>query len=638
MKKISSLLVILLFTGMNYLHAQVAQRSSHCSTPNLDSATAKALPYYGNNQVIENYLIQNGYNSLPYISFPSLPQARTMSTTFLQPNFLIPVNIYIYRNGANDPNSSITENQARNYVCEANEIFRNAGTAIQFYTNRVEFESNNFFNNEMSTDLHAYDLWSRKRYNPDPSKGINVHFVRFNDGSPGVASLPQYSIPYSDYSLFVMTHNAPFGGQRTDIEITATLAHELGHTLGLLHTHHPGRFASAVLNSEDGEGNGTIKNGCYQESVSRVKRNYWYDGCFGTDNKLKCEINGDFLCDTQADPRQSGNVTDCTYNLPASGDFREDNWGAIWTPPTHNVMAYTESDCRTEFSRSQTGIMWMEMLDFKSFINYQDPTIVSANGPLCTSPRSFSLQGTLPNDAQVTWEVFPSSLVKVSSGVGLTANISAANSNDSGQGKIVFTLVGPGNCYIARLQKEFWIGTPVFTAYTFDGEMAPVICEFGVPFTGGEHVLYAVPGGGGTTGYPNFTLQTTSPYVRATKVGYNYNISVSLKNQNFSFTVRASASNACGTKQTCTFFSNFPVSIMLEPYPNPSDSETRVKLGNEGDLKSVSLYNSSSVVVFTTETTDNEVTLATSTLPEGMYVLRITTKGKTTSRHLKVKH
>ena len=64
-----------------------------CSTPNLDSAQAVALPYYGNNQVIENYLVQNGYDNLPYISFPSSPALRTTgsSTSFLEPNFLISI-------------------------------------------------------------------------------------------------------------------------------------------------------------------------------------------------------------------------------------------------------------------------------------------------------------------------------------------------------------------------------------------------------------------------------------------------------------------------------------------------------------------------------------------------------------------
>lgn len=173
MKSKILLLSIFLTLAHNAI-SQVEQYDIECSTPNLDSATALSLPYYGNNAVIENYLVQNGYNSLQYISFPAPPEYRTGS--FLEPKFLVPLNIFIYRDGANDPNSAITENDARDFVCQVNTIYRNAGTGIQFYTNRVEIEANNFFNNQISTNLHVYDLWSRKRYIADNSKGINVHF------------------------------------------------------------------------------------------------------------------------------------------------------------------------------------------------------------------------------------------------------------------------------------------------------------------------------------------------------------------------------------------------------------------------------------------------------------------------------
>jgi hypothetical protein len=162
MKQILSTNIFLFFI-FGYINAQVDQYDPACSTPDLDSATAVSLPWYNNNQFLENYLIQKGYNSLPYISFPA-PAARATTTTFLEPMFLMPLNIYIYRDGANNPNSSITEIDARDYVCRVNEIFRNAGTAIQFYTNFVKFEGNEFFNNKISSKWEVYDLWSRKRF------------------------------------------------------------------------------------------------------------------------------------------------------------------------------------------------------------------------------------------------------------------------------------------------------------------------------------------------------------------------------------------------------------------------------------------------------------------------------------------
>ena len=70
--------------------------------------------------------------------------------------------------------------------------------------------------------------------------------------------------------------------------------HEIGHTLGLLHTHE----------SRSGSWNGEAGN-CYQESVSRTRTQGF--GCFGTLGKKKCEANGDYLCDTDAAPNTSSN-------------------------------------------------------------------------------------------------------------------------------------------------------------------------------------------------------------------------------------------------------------------------------------------------------------------------------------------
>lgn len=145
--------------------------------------------------------------------------------------------------------------------------------------------------------------------------------------------------------------------------IGGTLAHELGHVLGLAHTHDAARLST----SDD---NGSVYNGCYQESVSRVKQNYWHDGCGSTNNQLKCEINGDQLCDTPADPNMnkflynddplyssSTDLPPCSYSLPSSGDYRTDNWNFLWQPNARNIMAYSNQKCRNFFSPDQIAIM-----------------------------------------------------------------------------------------------------------------------------------------------------------------------------------------------------------------------------------------------------------------------------------------
>lgn len=71
----------------NQILAQIPQNDPECSTDDLDSANAVALPYYGNNQMLDDYLQQNGYNDLKYISFPSTPLRTSSAATFLEPRF-----------------------------------------------------------------------------------------------------------------------------------------------------------------------------------------------------------------------------------------------------------------------------------------------------------------------------------------------------------------------------------------------------------------------------------------------------------------------------------------------------------------------------------------------------------------------
>lgn len=597
MKKILLTSIFLLSMVCSIL-AQVDQYDPACSTPDLDSATAVSLPWYNNNQFLENYLVQKGYNNLPQISFPT-PNARTTTTTFLEPMFLVPLNIFIYRDGANDPTSSIAESEARDYVCLVNEIFRNAGTAIQFYTNIVQFEGNEFFNNKISSQLEVYDLWSRKRYIPIPAggDGINVHFIRYNnapENNSGKASLPYYPVlPYSNYSLYVRTHlvysDGTRGGKRSPVDNAATLAHEIGHTLSLLHTHHPGRLPSLIFN----ETNATISNGCYQESVSRVKSNYWYNGCLSTDGLAKCGINGDFLCDTDADPRQSGLISGCTFIPPLSGDYRTDNWGDVWTPPTHNVMSYSNSACLNQFSRHQTAIMWRQMEHFRTFISYQVPVVSSASNTVCVgSNMAFTLSGTLPNDASVTWQVQPSNLVNVSSGTGLTANLSAASTSAIGSVNIVFTMIGSGNCYIARIQKTVWIGKGVADPLI---EQKTIVCPTGPYFYSILGRVTQAPDANstyrwyiGTANRTNFVLKATSTSNSATVQGDAVD--------NLYHTLRVDITNTCGTISTALPEGRYKANCtgggggtFARIFPNPASSQLTIGLSssqaNESNTK-----------------------------------------------------
>jgi len=97
------------------------------------------------------------------------------------------------------------------------------------------------------------------------------------------------------------------------LEDPTLLSHELGHFYGLYHTH---------------------ETAFGEELVS----------------KLNCEIAGDFLCDTPADPLLNNtNTFNCSY-------FGQDvdPMGDAYRPDTRNIMSYAPIGCRSMFSWQQS--------------------------------------------------------------------------------------------------------------------------------------------------------------------------------------------------------------------------------------------------------------------------------------------
>jgi len=108
-----------------------------------------------------------------------------------------------------------------------------------------------------------------------------------------------------------------------------TISHEMGHCLGLHHTHH-------------GSGTDLTPGGC-PELVNGS-------------NSLSC---GDFVADTPADPIPLSACTDANCNLDITcllnslGIPLVDALGFNYTPDVHNIMAYSPADCRTSFTSGQ---------------------------------------------------------------------------------------------------------------------------------------------------------------------------------------------------------------------------------------------------------------------------------------------
>ncbi len=116
------------------------------------------------------------------------------------------------------------------------------------------------------------------------------------------------------------------------------LSHEMGHYFGLLHPHRNWNKGKLLA-----------------ESVSRTRLT-------PITKKRNCEVRGDYLCDTPAEPDLS-NCTDdsCHYN----GHYK-DPWGDFYKPDTDNIMSYFKNKhCRHHFTKMQIAAMLLTISNNK---------------------------------------------------------------------------------------------------------------------------------------------------------------------------------------------------------------------------------------------------------------------------------
>lgn len=227
---------------------------------------------------------------------------------------------------------------------------------------------------------------------------LNVHIVIASADWAGKANFPWSGILLPSPRAFSCAVKARYSYMGFNIEETAeVMAHEIGHTLGLYHTHHPGRNKSHSTNGQCGD--------CYQESVSRNRTQGL--ACVSTIGEKKCEVNGDFLCDTEADPFLDFNVNgSCVYTGGGT-----DNWGDAWTPNGNNIMSYTTYTCMNYFTPMQVA----KMTYYKNTIGISYPAF-TITGPdrLCAGETATYSVTSLPGVTEYDWQV-PSSMYITSS-------------------------------------------------------------------------------------------------------------------------------------------------------------------------------------------------------------------------------
>jgi hypothetical protein len=299
----SRILFFLIVTIFLQIPANAQKYDDMCGTVELSQKKIEKLPWYGNNQYLYNLLDSSGYFDKRFSHEKVL--------------YRIPVTFWVYRN--NDGTGGPPESELREMMINLNMPYINNNTGILFYLAEI-----NYIDKLRHRRLGYY--WEAPWQN----------IVRHNKNTVNV-----YICENIEKRLFFFMRKRSVRGTYNHFTnsimvrrfaSTTTLAHEVGHFLGLLHPHR---------NANRGK--------CKQEAVRRDRR---FKGCLKTG--LICEKNGDALCDTPAEPKLWGYVNEnCEYR-----GHKKDNWGDEYKPNTTNVMSYpTHLKCRHEFTPGQIGVM-----------------------------------------------------------------------------------------------------------------------------------------------------------------------------------------------------------------------------------------------------------------------------------------
>jgi hypothetical protein len=374
-------------------YTQSQENHNQCGTVADPDSYLQDFSYANNEKLIEIILQENIPVPDGYFGYLGIEESVDINRVAAQSGkTYIPVKLWVYRN--NNGTGNINTTEAYQIIEELNDIYANNTNFVFYLLCDISFINNSDYANNGHTYFNTYTL------NNTVANVLNVHIVITSEDWTGKANFPWAGISFPSpraFSCAVINYHST----------SKVLAHEIGHTLGLYHTHHYGRSSSADKNEDCGD--------CYQESVSRSKTQGL--ACVSTVGLKKCEVNGDFLCDTEADPAITFNgrapysylfSNTCNYNTSLGG---KDNWGDYWTPNTSNIMSYSSTDCFSFFTPMQVA----KMTYYKNTIGISYPAF-TITGPdrLCAGETATYSVTSLPGVTEYDWQV-PSSMYITSS-------------------------------------------------------------------------------------------------------------------------------------------------------------------------------------------------------------------------------